>query len=1067
KLSIGKPGDPYEREADAVADKVVQRLSEPNTQVPNSDTQIVSPIIPKIQSECAECEKEDELQKKEIASEIVQEEPQKKLVEDKNEEKVQTKIEPVLPTDAKLVTSQKVTNASVQSKCDECAEGENLQKKEEEQEPEDNLMLKAIFESNEEKAEPEVIEKNNSLQKKSAVGGTDSASVVQAKCDACKQESKIMEKEQEKDEIEEIDRKPIFESENTEPIVEEKVQKQENVVLRKEISIDKKTTAVKESLTPVVKAEAPPIVQTKMAPVPTPPVIQAKSAASETEMKLDQKDEEGEDDLVSKIMTGPVFNGNNVIPENETDLPEEFNSTIAGGGNLQRATLPGQGATASPRIENRLNSSKGGGSPLSTEVNSSMSEAFDADFSDVRIHNDSSSAQMSKDLNAQAFTHGKDVYFNEGKYDPNSKAGKHLLAHELTHTIQQGGIVARKEKKNIQRKLGISTVSPKIQRGIIDDIASYFLTGNAFLDFIVGVVAGIIEWVADLIMGIVNLFREAFSGNIGAIIAVIGLIAIIVLTIIFPEVMVPILLAIGLIAGVISFFYYIYMMTRPGLTPYERGKFLGKAIVEALLIIITAAELIKFAKTFAQISKLAAGASLLQRLRWVRTLLRAGSLPKILRLLEQVKDVEKTIELLELAKDIDKALELMRLGKNADSIIELLRGGTITVDKLLELLNIGKLEDAAQLRRLLESIKVADAELLERLLRNTKITNGAQLEGLLGRAKVADGVQLERLLNNAKIIDGAQLERLLDNAKVLDGAQLESLLGKVRILDAAQLERLLNNAKVLDGAQLGSLLDKAKLLDGAQLERLLNDAKIVDGAQVGRLLDNAKLADGAELERLLALVDDGNRLERLLAMADTGVQLESFLRRAGGAAQAANLEDVMRLAGPGRVARLEDLLNIAAGNAARFAELADHTRWLGARVPAPAIAPPPDVAHFGFGGANMPHFLDAHTFDFMDIPGRLANPHWPHTTFWPRGTTPAQVSDALGEALRNLNPVGGPRLPAPGHPLPTVGGGFNVQVGSRPPVAAPIIGQFFPTAQPGLVTMLRNELQAIWNILMP
>jgi hypothetical protein len=44
---------------------------------------------------------------------------------------------------------------------------------------------------------------------------------------------------------------------------------------------------------------------------------------------------------------------------------------------------------------------------------------------------------MNQQLKSQAFTHGKDIYFNEGKFDPESKTGKKLLAHELTHVVQQ------------------------------------------------------------------------------------------------------------------------------------------------------------------------------------------------------------------------------------------------------------------------------------------------------------------------------------------------------------------------------------------------------------------------------------------------------------------------------------------------------------------------------------------------------------------------------------------------------------------------------------------------------
>ena len=87
-----------------------------------------------------------------------------------------------------------------------------------------------------------------------------------------------------------------------------------------------------------------------------------------------------------------------------------------------------------------------------------------ADFSNVRIHDDSNAAQMSKDLNAQAFTHGNDIYFNSGKYDTSSSAGQHLLAHELTHTVQQGKSFAGSSNDSIDK----SDDSPSIQR-IPDD----------------------------------------------------------------------------------------------------------------------------------------------------------------------------------------------------------------------------------------------------------------------------------------------------------------------------------------------------------------------------------------------------------------------------------------------------------------------------------------------------------------------------------------------------------------------------------------------------------------------
>jgi hypothetical protein len=93
---------------------------------------------------------------------------------------------------------------------------------------------------------------------------------------------------------------------------------------------------------------------------------------------------------------------------------------------------------ASSGMEHQLKKSKGNGQPLPTGTSRFMQQAFGADFSGVRIHSGKNAIQMNQELNAKAFTHGKDVYFNKGQYQPGTPAGKHLLAHELTHVVQQG-----------------------------------------------------------------------------------------------------------------------------------------------------------------------------------------------------------------------------------------------------------------------------------------------------------------------------------------------------------------------------------------------------------------------------------------------------------------------------------------------------------------------------------------------------------------------------------------------------------------------------------------------------
>lgn len=93
--------------------------------------------------------------------------------------------------------------------------------------------------------------------------------------------------------------------------------------------------------------------------------------------------------------------------------------------------------TASPQISNQIKQSQGKGKKLPSSTQQEMSSAFGYDFSEVNVHTGEESEAMNKELQSQAFTHKNDVFFNEGKYDPESDRGKHLLAHELTHVVQQ------------------------------------------------------------------------------------------------------------------------------------------------------------------------------------------------------------------------------------------------------------------------------------------------------------------------------------------------------------------------------------------------------------------------------------------------------------------------------------------------------------------------------------------------------------------------------------------------------------------------------------------------------
>jgi hypothetical protein len=74
-----------------------------------------------------------------------------------------------------------------------------------------------------------------------------------------------------------------------------------------------------------------------------------------------------------------------------------------------------------------------------------MEPAFGADFSGVRVHSDSKAHGLNQSLQARAFTTGQDIFFRGGEYNPGSSAGKELVAHELTHVVQQNGPAVAKK----------------------------------------------------------------------------------------------------------------------------------------------------------------------------------------------------------------------------------------------------------------------------------------------------------------------------------------------------------------------------------------------------------------------------------------------------------------------------------------------------------------------------------------------------------------------------------------------------------------------------------------------
>jgi hypothetical protein len=117
---------------------------------------------------------------------------------------------------------------------------------------------------------------------------------------------------------------------------------------------------------------------------------------------------------------------------------------------------------ASPQLMHQLKSAGGQGQPLDGGTRNFMEARLGANLSSINIHTGTAAAEMNRELNAKAFTVGAHIYFNEGQYQPETAQGKHLLAHELAHTMQQGAVSS--EAQGGARGPSIQKRGPMISR---------------------------------------------------------------------------------------------------------------------------------------------------------------------------------------------------------------------------------------------------------------------------------------------------------------------------------------------------------------------------------------------------------------------------------------------------------------------------------------------------------------------------------------------------------------------------------------------------------------------------
>lgn len=131
---------------------------------------------------------------------------------------------------------------------------------------------------------------------------------------------------------------------------------------------------------------------------------------------------------IQRSLISPVLQREYLLEEEEIQAKSNIQGQEAIGG-----------GEASTDLESAIKRARGGGQPLEEGMRESMEQLMGADFSGVRVHTDTEADQLNKSIQAKAFTMGQDLFFRQGAYEPKSRGGQELIAHELTHVVQQNG----------------------------------------------------------------------------------------------------------------------------------------------------------------------------------------------------------------------------------------------------------------------------------------------------------------------------------------------------------------------------------------------------------------------------------------------------------------------------------------------------------------------------------------------------------------------------------------------------------------------------------------------------
>jgi hypothetical protein len=206
--------------------------------------------------------------------------------------------------------------------------------------------------------------------------------------------------------------------------------------------------------------------------------VQAKLTVGEPGDKYEQEADAVARTVVEKI-NAPTTEPS-VQRQSEVGGASELNITVM---RHSKSGVSG-GESVTVDVEQGIQQARGGGQRLDESVRGPMEGAFGADFSGVRVHTDANSDVLNRSISARAFTTGQDIFFKQGEYNPGSRGGQELLAHELTHVVQQTGGIQAKFSNNDDLDKNLNKEEQKVSQMSFQDklIAAMKLSLNLLKD---------------------------------------------------------------------------------------------------------------------------------------------------------------------------------------------------------------------------------------------------------------------------------------------------------------------------------------------------------------------------------------------------------------------------------------------------------------------------------------------------------------------------------------------------------------------------------------------------------